>query len=318
MVRRSLPAAALLSVLALPAQEAPAAPESPWKPCTFHWPVPASVLVQKDGERNGDKAKLRFRIELTAGEGTALRARMVGFEFLEMNGRDATTEAARTALAPTLALTQAVPDVVVDEHGAFLRVDGLDAMFERFAAYLGEQKGVSAAQRDRLLQTLRSPQLQETIQQACGDDWRTWVASWVGFDVAPGAEATTDVRLPFMGAEVEAKATRRNHGPVPEHPGHVRLSVTTTTAAPSTTAAFAAAMERMAAQSGGKPFPKDRLEQVQVEIVSEVVTDPQTLRPLRASRNRTMRIGMKDEPVREQVEKNAFAFDWNAPAPAGR
>jgi hypothetical protein len=313
-------AAAVLLAAAVPAQETPGAAGAGevWAPCRFEWPVPGNVTVHKEGHRNGDQAKLRFRLELAPVDGPAVRVRMLDFEFLEMNGRDATSEAARTALAPTMALTQAVPDVVVDARGSFVRVDGLDAMFERFSAYLGEHKGVPAAQRDRLLQTLRTPEMQATIQQASGDDWKTWVGNWVGFDVAPGAEAAADVVLPFMGVELQARATRRNHGAVADHPGHVRLSLTTTASGPAATAAFTAAMERVAAPPGGKAFPKDRVEQVQVEIAAEVVTDSRTLRPLRATRTRTTRIAMKGEAPRERVDRSEFRFEWAPAAPGGR
>ena len=305
----------LLSAAASPAQEG-ATDKAPTPAFRFAWPVPSSALVTKDGEKKGEKARIRFRLEVAPDTGTDLRARMVDFEFLQVNGRDATTPEVKASLAGALALTQAVPDIIATTGGRYLRVDGFDAMIERVAKFSGDQKGQTAEQRERTLKNMRSPMMQEALQQACGSDWNTWAGAWVGFDATPGNDVTAAVEMPFMGAQLPARVTRRHHGEVAEHPDHVRLSSTTLSEGPEATAALAAAMQRVTEQTGEKPFPKDELESVRCEMVMEVVTDPRTLLPLRANRTKTIRIAMKGE-VREQGERNEYTFVW-APAAGGR
>lgn len=312
-----LPAPLLVGLLLLStsvggsAQETPSAPADVFK---FAWPSPSSAMVVKDGEKKGEKAKLRFRLDVAAEESGGLRARLTEFWFLEVAGRDASTPAMKAALAPALAMAQAVPDTLVDAKGNYLGIDGIDALVERVVKFRAEQRGDSEQQRELLLKQLRSPVMQESLRQACAADWNTWVGSWIGFDVAPRSETSAAGEMPLMGVSIPATATRRHHGPVPEHPGYVRLSAMTLAEGPEATAAFARAMQRVAEQSGGEAFPSDRLEEVRQELHLEVVTDPRTLRPLRASRTKIARVKMKGEALREQVERAAYTFDWQQSA----
>jgi hypothetical protein len=305
--------ALLLAAAHLRAQESAAPERSGGEAFAFAWPVPCSAVVTKDGEKKGARTRLRFRLDLAAGEAGELRVKLGDFEFLLVDGQDATTPAMREALAPASALTQAVPDTVVSAKGDFLRIDGIDAMLERVAKFMGETKGHSAEEQARILASMRTPVMQQVLQEACSADWITWAGGWVGFDATPGSDTADVVRMPMMGASLEGAVTRRHLGAVDEHPGHVRLSAKMVAEGPEATAAFAEAMARLAKEAGGPPFPADQLEELRVETTMEVVTDPKTLLPLRAGRTKKMRVVMKGRPAREQVERHDYTFEWIKP-----
>lgn len=292
-----------------PAQEAAPRAVSDEAP-TFAWPVPSSAVVIKEVEKASVKAKMRSRLAVSAEEGGGLRARMSDFEFLEINGNDVTTPEMKEALAPVQTMTQAVPDLLVDGKGNYLHIDGIEAMIERAVKFQGESKGRSKAANEQILELMRSPMMIELLQHSCSVDWNTWVGGWIGFDSAPGRETVGTIDMPMMGGTLPAKVTRRHLGAVAEHAGHVRLSSVLVAEGPEATAAFIAMMQRVAEQPGGRPFAGDRLEAVRAETALEVITDPRTLLPLRASRTKTIRITMQGEEPQEQVERADYTFEW--------
>lgn len=172
----------------------------------FAWPVPGTVRVEKSGEKRGP-VKMRYRLDLQRASDTEVRVRQRDFEFLEVNGKDATTPEMQQQLAAALALTQAVPDTLVDKAGAYLRIDGIEAMIERVTAYQHEARGLSAAESERIVKSMRSPAMVDALQQACSADWQTWVGAWVGFDVPPQQQREADGVLSMLGASLPAKVT---------------------------------------------------------------------------------------------------------------
>lgn len=292
-----------------PAQESTTAPQKP-EPLAFAWPVPCSVVITKDGAKARGSAKLRYRLDLSKGENGELRARQHDFSFLEVNGMDATTEAMQKALAPALALTQAVPDIVVDAQGRFLRIDGLDEMIGRVTTHLATTKGMSDAERARLEASMRAPAARATLEQACGTDWQLWVGSWIGCDLASGTEATSEGTTTILAAEVTGKVVMRNHGDVPEHPGHVRLSVTKLVEGEAATAQLVKLLNGLKGEGGKAPLDPELLEDVRAELVGEVIVERATLRPLRATRTKAIKIKVRGEKVREENERATFEFDW--------
>lgn len=300
------------------AQVVQAGAARPWEPCRFAWVVPTSVWVTQAGEKRGHAATMRYLLTLSAGAVDGeLQARLTDFEFLEVDGKDVTTPEMRQALASTRALTQAVPDMIVDSTGNFLRAGGVEELVERVIAHEATQSGRDAGQLKRELEFMKSPTVLATLEQACGDYWNTWVGAWVGFELEPGSESTEDQDIPFMGVALPAKVTRRNAGPSAEHPGHVELSQTTVIEGPAAASALAETMATMAQQGGGRPFPKDELFDIRSVSVVTVVIDGTTLKPLRATRSKSMRLAVKGEEPKEQVEHLEYTFDWSTQVSTG-
>ncbi len=287
-----------------------------WKPCHFAWPLPTSVWVTQDSEKGGQRATMRYRVTLSGANDGEHRARLNDFDFLMVSGRDVTSPEAREELAPILAMAQAVPDMVVDTNGIYLRMDGVDEMVDRIVALLASQ-GESEAKQKQLLVGMKSPSARAMFEAAGSGYWNTWVGAWVGFDLQPGQESVEEQETSFMGVVLPAVVTKRNLGFVAEHPGHVELFVTTVMEGPSATSAFAESMAEFARQSGSPPFPKNELIDMRSVSVVTVVTDAATLKPLRASQTKTVRIEMEGEGAKEQVERAEYTFDWTAGGPTG-
>lgn len=319
---RSLTLGVLLGVvgaqasLGLRAQDAPD-PKAPAAAAfTFAWPVPGSVRVEKVGVKRGTTATLRYRLDLQPAAESTIRVRQLDFEFVAVNGQDATTPAMQEKLASAKALTQAVPDLVIDRAGEYLRIDGLDDMLERFGRFQREQKGQSEAESQRLMKSMRMPEVTAALQQACSKDWSAWAGAWIGFEVQPGAQAEAVGEVALFGATMPAKVTRRHHGAAEGHPGHVRLSITSLVEGAEAAKALAEAMDALVQKAGNSPIPVGALESIRLETNLEVITDPKTLRPLRAKWTKDMRLVTKDDGTRSDVESAEFRFEFEPPAAA--
>ncbi|MFM1871084.1 MAG: hypothetical protein RL398_506 [Planctomycetota bacterium] len=325
---RSVRVASMVGLLALaaaaqtPPQPDPTAKE-PAAPLVFAWPLPATAWVTKVGTKPTGTAKLRYRIDLAAVAADAaepdrpveLRLRQTDFSFVEINGQDATTEAMQKALAQANALTQAVPDVVVDAAGAFVRIDGLDAMITRVTEYMATSKGMTEQQRRRIEFSMKAPTMRATLQQSCGDDWNLWVGAWVGTALRPGESLRGEGNLPVLTTTLPGTTTMQHHGEVEGRPGCVRLTRTVVVEGDEATARFAAAIKKMAAAGGKPPVEFDQLQSMRAELQAEVVVEAATLRPMRATRTKTIRMQVEGQEPREQVETATFEFEW---LPAGR
>jgi len=308
--------AVVVGVVPCVAQESPpAAVVVP--PLEFAWPLPAKAVVVKDGAKKGNEAKLRFQLAVANDTADELRARMTKFEFLEIGGRDATTAEMQKVLEPALALTQAVPDIVIDAKGAYRRIDGLEAMMERVEEFESRRRQLTDAQREEKKRALESPAMRDALQQACSADWNTWVGAWIGFDLAPGTQRSDRIETTFFDTTIRSEVTRRHHGPAADVPGHVRLTSVAVAEGQEAVEAYRDILRRVAQESGGKPFPVADLEAVRQELQLEVITDPRTLLPRRAIRTKTIRIVMAGE-TRDQVERADYTFEWEKAAPAGR
>lgn len=272
------------------------------------------MWVTQNSEKRGQTAKLRYLLKMSAGQNEGeLVVRMSELEFLELGGKDATTPAMRQALAATLAMARAVPDWVVDAEGNFLRMEGLEELIERLVGLNGALAEVGAAQREKILETLRSPAMASTLEQACGDHWNVWVGAWVGFDVAPGGEEQGDRELPFMGTAVPACVTMRNQGPATDHPGYFELSITSVSDGPSARDALAESLDATGQGNGA-----DGLREVSMSSHVVAVTDPQSQKPLRSSRTKTTRIVMQGAIPQEQVERAEYTFHWDGDPAAAK
>jgi hypothetical protein len=283
----------------------------------FRWPLPCTVVVEKAGDKRGKKATLRYRLEVAADGAEAVRVRHRDFTFLTVNGVDATTPAMQRQLATAQVLAHAVPDLLVSPQGDYLRIDGIDGVLENVATLAGESRGASRAQIEQTIAAMRTPPAQEMMQQAGSGDWLAWVGAWLEFAVPAGEQRESEEELDVFGEPVVAKVTRRHHGPDPAHPGHVRLSITSTFRGEAGTAALAAIMARMASAAGGKPMPPDELLGVEMTTAVEVVTDPHTLQPRAAKRRKDFAITTKSAGRVPQRETAEFTFTF-APPPAGK
>lgn len=307
-----VPFATALLVAALPAQ-APAE-------LHFGWPQGAEATVTESISKRGRTAVTRYRIALaptTAADGTAeLRLQIRDFEFVALEGVDLDDPRVRDAMAPTLALAQAVPDLRIAADGTYLGAEDMAATVDRLLDSLRRQQRLPRARLDAMERTLRSPHVAPLLARAGQDFWNCWVGAWTGVENQPGRTNTFPTELPPAFGTAQGEATFRHHGAVAEPAGHVWLgleNVMTGGDAGQGLLAFVRATFPEALAESGKALPNDLIQDLRLVTRAEVITDPATLLPHRASYEKEMELRLQGESApRRGLERHVYRFEWRA------
>ncbi|XXF79284.1 hypothetical protein P2318_05890 [Myxococcaceae bacterium GXIMD 01537] len=270
------------STLPTPAPAGPV-PEGPVS-LRFAWPegLAAQVTYSSSRLRTGEDAESgesRYRMGVE-GAGEALKV-VAGDLELPEGQRPKPEEAAAVS----------IPTTVVSRGGAFLRVEGGDAMLARVDKLLEEQ-GQGGEQKERVLELLRT-----ALVEGARETWYTQVAGWNGVTLEPGKPLTRQARLSpssLANVEVPVTETLTYEGAVPcadeeTEKRCVRLrlqAAVVESALPGVKAAFLARMKALA----GDQNPEPVLEELRVELLTELVTEPGSLIPHRVHTLRRTRV----------------------------
>lgn len=273
----------------------------------FAWKMPCRVPVEQIETKKGHTVRLRYMLSAKPGPEGNMDVDLGDFEFLEMDGQDLTTPKMQAELAPALALTAAMPTMVVSPNGEYLRMRGLDALIDRVLGDMGKGKG---KQREaQIAATMRSPKMMQMMQAKMGDYWNAWVGAWTGLELAPRESREGDDVMEIGGVEIPMRLEYENHGPVKGTPGLYRLSLTSTMAGNSASTGVLALMRSMVQNAGGE-LPADvKVDHLSIVNKLEVETEPGTLYPHRARREKTTELVMAGER-KKRVEVREETFDW--------
>lgn len=274
----------------------------------FDWPAPATVTVTESAEKKGNKTKMRYRLAISRTDDGGLRLSYRDFEFLEVNGHDATTPAMKKALAKTVAMTAAIPDLLVDEHGMFVGATDMDEMIDRVVDSKKETRGDEASEKVR--ESMKSQPARDVLTAAVARYWQTWAGGWIGWSQAPGAPVTEVRTSDVFGARVEAPVTTTHHGAVDGAAGLVRLSFRVKLEGGAARKAYDQMIGALIKDEDRRREIADGFEEISMSDELEVQTDPKTLRPRVASNRKVIRLQPKGGDAVEQVESHRYEFDW--------
>jgi hypothetical protein len=266
----------------------------------FGWSDGAAVVVTEEAARQGMTVKMRYTLAVSRdGEGN-LRIQHTGLEFLEVNGK-ALTDKARTALAPMLALSGALPDVIVSPDGKLRAVADLDSAAARAVAFVRQHNPAKAAVVER---SLGIQPVRDAMKRRAIETWTWWVGAWVGLQVRTG-ETT---KLPRSAGEGAAAADARL---TVSRATADRIEMKLESEAKGEEARKAAAEVAVAmSKQMGRDLDPSRIESVESRDEVRVVTDPRTLRPVRVVTQQTSRVSMAGKAPVEQTERHDYRFAW--------
>lgn len=308
-----LPIALAPSLLAQAESEAPARLE----PLKFGWKIPAEAVVTDYAEKDGNTSKMRYVLRAVPDkeDSEIIRVQMRDFEFLEFNGVDATTPEMKKRLASTLALTSAIPDMLVDSEGTYLECENMDSLTSRVAKLVGAARNVNDEEVRQVTQMMSQPQFRETMQAAIGQYWASWTGAYIGWDLPPGQSEESEIEVAAFGALIPMKQSMRNLGAVRGRPDLTRLRIETLGEGPKMVAAMMDMLENM---DGVRP-PEDAIRSVKSENSVYAEIDPRTLRPHRVITEKNITVRASDVPEgKGRVERHDYRFEWKTPRPADK
>jgi hypothetical protein len=262
----------------------------------FDWSPPCRVPVVEDSEIDGDLGRLKYVIDARRGADGNLEVRMQDFEMLRMSGQDVTSPAWKARLAPTMALTEAIPAMRVSPAGSYLGAEDPGALLERLLAARHYSPEEEAAVRKMLL----SSGAAATFDSLIGEYWHGWVEDWIGWSLAPGASRDEKLELPVEGGTVP---TTIRYEYVGLHDGNASLRLTSTVTG--------AQVFRL---SGMKVGDMDKLAALiadaRREQVAAVEIDPATLRPRHTRSELEVTVSFKDGTSKHRSEVHDLTWDW--------
>jgi hypothetical protein len=283
----------------------------------FAWPVPSRAQVEMDVEEDGELSRLKFSLELTGTQNPdELQLVMSDFEFLQVGDADLDDPLVRAELAPLVAITAAIPPLIISTEGQFLRIDDWDQMIDRVGEFLQQMDSTmdeSAFEYFKAL--LKDPANRKQIQSASARDWLLWVGSWKGVQLDRGESR----QFPYLmnmpwGGEVSAEAIVTYLPPDERDPNAHRLRLRTVCTGPGFRQALMSSLEKMLPpdQRTANDIAEMRasIGDCSLEFNAEVTTDPVTLIPALVTYTKITKIGNSEGPGVERIEKKKYTFTW--------
>jgi hypothetical protein len=272
------------------AAPAPSASAPPSGLPRFAWTAPSSVGVTEDVEQQGQRMKFVYRLDVCPGEGGGVFVSHRDVTVKEIAGAPIAGGDHAAEVRQIEAAASALPTMIVDRSGVFVRGTGYPEMIERaMAAFPGEE----FAQLRTFLTSGRAPEILDvTLAQL----WQTWVGVWLRYDPSHGA--VQDAK--DLGAGPDASRIHLSYGGAgPEH--RVKLAAHRV---PTRDELAKLAGVTGGVQPGASPA---------AVLDWDVETDWPDVRPVRAHSRRTATMNAGGTE-RTQSEDHTYTFDWRATA----
>ncbi|MCB9918796.1 MAG: hypothetical protein H6832_10380 [Planctomycetes bacterium] len=305
--------------------------QTPTQP-KFDWPLPGTVTVTEHATKNGKTMHMRYQVHVRPREASKdggpedsdakeLLVSLRSFEFLKLDDMDLTKPEIREQLAPALALSAAIPDLVIDAHGAYRGTIGMDETIRRVVAELTKNEGGHGDAKAAQMRTaLESPSMRATLEASAGQFWDAWVGSWIQWDVPAGKQREQSTKLPLGTFAMPAKLLAQNLGAVDAadaggNEGYVKLRTVTRASGPEARKAYADYLAQLFATSmkhspEAKTFDPDKIKEIDIRTSVDVVTRLDNLRPLSASFEKNHVVDVEGQAPQRYLERRVYEFDW--------
>lgn len=277
----------------------------------FAWPVGASAVVTEKVLKKGNKAKLRYRIDVGAREGGGVTVQIKDLKFLELAGFDLNDpEMSAVIQALERQSMAAMPAFLVDASGEFEDITDFDGLLE-----LTLQQ-TPADQRESMRKSMKAPAMQALIRMGISKIWLRWAGIWVGKGLAEGYAIDLDTQIEAEG-KTHTIPTRFEHkGATPGVPGHVDLAFTSKVEGETGKAVMRETLNGVIATLAAQdPSDARGMDETFREMTFSMVTtiqatvDAATLLPLRSDSSEATTMVIEGQRV-ESLERHSYEFAW--------
>lgn len=270
--------------------------------------VPSRVGITERVVSERETVTLKYDAVLTArkaGSGFELQ-----FEHLQQVEPDARKGTSGTPDAKSLIATFTKPTLVLSETGALTGLDEVDPALGHAVTALEPAPDARESLRSRW----DTPLFHTLLRDRAEGMWNAWVETWSGVALASGQERTQTVRIRHPNGPLEQRSTLRHRGAVPGTPGAVRLEWETALDGASYRQVVARSRELRCntalVRNASDPCATEVLESASSVTTVELLTEPDTLRPLTVRTVRTEAFTVKGQPPVLQREARSFDFEW--------
>lgn len=250
--------------------------EAPAGPFVFDWAPPCRVPVSERVLKNGKAALMSYDVSVRSAEGGGFSVFLEDLEFVELGGERVTPKM-REQLQPILELAKAIPAFHLSKDGRYAGCEDFGALAERMI----QELAMPPERANEFRKTLANPHTRAAIEQSIGNYWSTWVESWIGWDLAPGASSSNETSVDVVGSPVPARVDREYRS---FEGGHATLHQTTTYDGQRAAAALLGLTRKKAEELGASEEASEEVDPSVIRdqklwIQLDVETRPQSLKP---------------------------------------
>jgi hypothetical protein len=256
----------------------------------FSWKAPLSVSVEEDVDQQGQHMQFAYHLDVCPGDAGTVLVSHRGVTVTQVNGVPTAGKERTAELRQIEAAASALPTMIIDRSGAFVRGTGYAEMIKRAATvFPGEEFADLRA-------FMASGQAPAILDVTLAQLWQSWVGVWLRFDPAHGASQEATDRDAGPGA---SRISMSYGGLTPE--GHVKLAAHRVPTKDE--------LLRLAGATGSMdPAQAASISQAAV-LDWNTETEWPDIRPARARsrRSATMTVQGKEQTV---AEDHVYRFDW--------
>ncbi len=262
-------------------------------PLRFAWPAQGAVQVRETVRKKGHTAVFEYELRWRPRAAGGCDAAFGALRCTSMDGAALTAEAAARFLQSAGLGESGLPSLRVDADGQLAALLDLEAWVESALTAMLRGSSADAAERARLLATMRSPEALALVQERAAQTWNCWVGAWVGAAVDVGATREARLAAPVGGAPNVPVNVRFSAAADEQDASLLRLTLD---------GEFDAAALGAALGQNGRIEREDRFE---------VLTDPASLMPRKALRRFEVRVYDAAGTLQgTQKEQHLYAFAW--------
>jgi hypothetical protein len=293
---------------------APAAPD-PVIALRFAWPREGSVQVKETVRRKGHTAEFSYELAWSPDEqgGFVMEHRDHRCTGLDGVAIDAATASMMLAASGFEGIGN--PRMRISAAGELVELLDMDQFLEPLIGKAIEAPGIPEEERQEIATVMRSEGARSLFEAPSRQQWHAWAGAWCGEVVNPAAPATREEESPSAFGTTLKSTVRIEADPPATVDGRRQIRLRRATVFdPASLTEAALSMPALAMTARAQALHKDEAQRVgrmERQDDLEVLTDPDTLIPLRVLRRslRTVfdKSGASMETVKEQY---LYEFEW--------
>lgn len=271
----------------------------------FNWPRSGKVAVVERVAKVSHEAELSYELHIAPiddSKDANLKISYHNVEVLSFNGVNAKDPSVANSANSIKMMALMVPELIIDSNGQFVDIDLGPSVVEKIISALPKEPVEGAPTEFQIRETLSNARIQLIHKRKAVKMWNAMVEGWLDFPNAVGKKYLCHGEDIFYAKTLP---TDIHYQQMPHNKkGQVSLKMDSSIKQRSAISVLQGMFQNMAV--GTQPVVESAVQSYK----ADVVTDPNTLKPLYVATEFTSGVKIKDRADTTKVEKHSYQFSW--------